>query len=86
MASRHEEMQRIIRQFRFETGKSEVEMREVAQWAAARGWPLPEPVDPIDRLAREFSRAAREEVRRDGKTKRPYRANHDTPPGALVEV
>src|SRR6202030_4003527 len=45
------------------------------------GWQLPTPVDPIDRLASEFSHAAREEVRHDLVTGRPYRANHAFPSG-----
>ena len=31
-------------------------MHEVAAWAVKRyGWKLPEPVSPLDRLAKEFS-------------------------------
>jgi hypothetical protein len=72
-------MQRIIRQFKEETGKKEVDLREVAAWATTRGWPLPKPTSPLDRLAQEFSRAAREEIRRDANTGKPYRANHAYP-------
>lgn len=81
MATRHQEMQRLIRQFKEETGKKEVDLREVAAWATTHGWPLPKPTDPLDRLAQEFARAAREEMRRDTKTGRPYRANHAVPTG-----
>lgn len=76
MATKHQEMQRLIRLYKDETGKTEINMRDVAKYAAAKGWPLPAPVDPLDRLAREFSQAAREEIRYDKITKRPYRANH----------
>ena len=76
MATRHQTMQRMIRQYRQRTGKLEVDMHEVARFAAEMGFPVPAPIDPIDRLAREFSQAAREEIRHDKKTKRPYRANH----------
>src|ERR1044071_1873049 len=76
MATRHEKMQKLIRHYRDVTGKKEVDMHEVARFAAAKGWPLPQPVQPIDLLAKDFSRAAREEIRRDPVTKRPYRANH----------
>ena len=79
MASRHQEMQRIVRRYKDETGTREVDMHEVTRWAVAHGWPLPKPIDPLDRLAQEFSRAAREEIRYDGKTKKPYRANHAYP-------
>jgi hypothetical protein len=69
-------MQRIIRYFKDELAQKDVDMNEVARWAVARGWPLPKPTDPIERLAQEFSKAAREEIRHDSKTGKPYRANH----------
>lgn len=81
MATRHQEMQRIIRQYKEETGKKEVDMRAVAAWATTRGWPMPKPTNPLDRLAQEFSRAAREETRRDARTGKPYRVNHAVPSG-----
>jgi hypothetical protein len=68
-------MQRVIRQYKFEMKTAEVDMREVAKYAAAKGWPLPIPLDPIDMLAKRFSEAAREEIRHDKTTKRPYRGN-----------
>lgn len=76
MATKHQEMQRIIRQYKEETGKTEINMKDVARYAVSKGWPLPAPTDPVDRLAKEFSQAAREEIRYDQNTKRPYRANH----------
>lgn len=76
MATRHQDMQRFIRHFREVTGKTEIDMKEVAKMAAEKGWPLPPPLTPLERLAQEFSRAAREETRTDGKTGRPYRVNH----------
>lgn len=75
MSKKHE-MQRLIRAYKEETGNREIEMKEVAKWAAAKGWPLPMPKDPLEILAQQFSDAAREEIRRDKKTGRPYRANH----------
>jgi hypothetical protein len=76
MATKHQQMQRIIHQFKYETGKKEVDMHDVVKWAIAHGWPLPTPADPLERLAQEFSRAAREEIRHDEATGKPYRANH----------
>ena len=76
MASRHKEMQNIIRHYKHETKKREVDMRDVVRWAVTHGWPLPKPIDPIDRLAKEFSQAAREELRTDATTGKPYRVNH----------
>src|SRR5262245_52201220 len=76
VANRFRTMQCIIRHFKDELGKKEVDMHEVAEWAVKRGMKLPTPAEPIDLLAREFSRAAREEIRHDSTTGRPYRANH----------
>lgn len=70
------ELQLIIRQFKEEAGVREVDMHEVAKWAVSNGWELPVPVDPIDRFARDLSRAARQEIRYDSLTGKPYRANH----------
>lgn len=76
MATKTEKMQRFIRYYKEQTGIKEVDMHEVAKFAEKNGWRMPEPVRAIDRLAREFTNAAREEVRHDKRTGRPYRANH----------
>ena len=73
--TRHEEMQAFYHHYKRVTGKTEVSMAEVATAAAKEGWPIPPPISGIDRLAKQFADAAREEIRYDGKTKRPYRAN-----------
>jgi hypothetical protein len=69
-------MQRIMRHYRDVTGQKEVDMRDVTKFAVAGGWPLPEPMSPLDRLTRDFAAAAREEIRTDKATGRPYRVNH----------
>lgn len=74
--SKHKEMQHLIRSYKSETGETEVSMHEVANWAVNKGWPLPVPTDPIERLAAEFTQAAREELKIDELTKQPYRVNH----------
>jgi hypothetical protein len=52
-------------------------MKEVAKFAVSKmGWKLPAPKNPLDYLAAEFSKAARDEIRYDSKTGKPYRANH----------
>jgi hypothetical protein len=68
-------MQSIIKRYKDETGKPSVEMHEVAKYAVSMGWPLPKPKTAIERLAEQFSSAAREEVRRDAVTGNPYRVN-----------
>lgn len=77
--NRNHQMQAMMRQYRVESGETDIDMHEVAKWAAAKGWALPRPADPLDRLAAQFAQAAREETRHDEVTGRPYRANHAYP-------
>jgi hypothetical protein len=79
VATRKQDMRRIIRLYRQETGEMQVDMHKVVDFALKMGWPLPKPRDPRDFLAEQFSTAAREEIRQDKKTGRPYRANHAVP-------
>lgn len=69
------EMQRLIQLYREETGEQSVNMHDVAKFAMGKGWPMPKPKSPTDLLAEQFSKAAREEYRKDEVTGRPYRAN-----------
>lgn len=78
-------MQFIIRQWKEATGKIEIDMHEVADYAASKGWPIPPPVSGIDRLAKEFSQAAREETRQDSHTGKSYRVYHAFTPGANAQ-
>jgi hypothetical protein len=75
MSTKHEEMQRFIRHYKQVKSVTEIDMKEVAKFAEDMGWPLPKPQNPLELLAKEFSAAAREEVRHDKETKRPYKAN-----------
>lgn len=75
MATKAQQMQSIIRRYREETGRDSVDMHEVAKYAVTMGWPLPKPKTALDRLAEQFSGAAREEIRHDDVTGKPYRAN-----------
>ena len=70
------QMQYIILEWKKSTGKIEIDMHEVAAFAQKKGWPLPPPISGLDRLAKEFSAAAREETRQDEKTGRSYRVYH----------
>ena len=77
MATMHEKRQRIIREYRTATGETDIDMHRVAAWAVSKNLDrLPKPQNPLDRLAHEYSAAAREEIRYDQITKRPYRVNH----------
>lgn len=70
-----QQMQSIIKKYREETGKDSVSMHDVAAYAVKMGWPLPKPKTALERLAEQFSGAAREEIRKDEVTGRPYRAS-----------
>jgi hypothetical protein len=72
-------MQRLIRHYKDETGITDVDMKEVAKFAVSKGWPMPVPKSPLDLLAKQFTNAARQEIRHDDDTGRPYRANHSFP-------
>ncbi len=74
--SKNEEIQKLIRHYKHETGIREVDMREFAKWAVAHKYPLPDPTDPIDQLAKVFAAAARTETREDPETGQAYRVNH----------
>jgi len=69
-------MQSLMRLYKEETGEKEIDMHKIAKYAAGRGWPLPKPVNTLDLLAKQFTQAARSEIRKDAKTGKPYRANH----------
>ncbi len=73
------ERQKFIRFWKEETGESEVDMRAVAQLAIKMGWRAPPPIDPTDALAKTFKNAARQDIRHDRKTGRPYRGYHAFP-------
>lgn len=75
--TKKQEIQKIFRLYRDETGETDLDMHEVVAWAVKRlRYRLPTPETPLELAAKEFSAAAREEIREDEETKRPYRANH----------
>lgn len=73
------ERQKFIRYWQEVTGKDEIDLNEVADLALKMGWVAPPPVSPRDRLAKQFKDAARQDVRHDRKTGRPYRGFHAVP-------
>lgn len=76
MAKKGQLGQRIIREYKEKTGQTAVDMREVAKYALAHGWKPPPAVSIVDLVAKELSRAAREEIKYDNKTQKPYRVWH----------
>ena len=77
--SQVQELQKLIRLYREETGETELDLHEVARFALRKGWPMPKPKSPIDLLAAQIKDAARQEVRKDRGTGRAYRAEHAVP-------
>lgn len=74
--SKKQRMQRLIRLYKEETGNSELDMYEIAKWAARKGVKPPQPKDPMDLLAKQFADAARSEIRHDPDSGKPYRVYH----------
>lgn len=74
--SKNQDIQALQRLYKRETGIKEVDAREFAAWAIRRGYPPPPPIDPVDRVAKDFAAALREETRTDVETGHPYRVNH----------
>ncbi|SDX91763.1 hypothetical protein [Roseicitreum antarcticum] len=77
--SKKKDLQRLIRHYKDETGEIQVDMKKVAKFAQLMGWDMPVPKDPLDVLAQELSRAARDEIKHDDDSGRPYRVNHAVP-------
>jgi hypothetical protein len=75
-ASKRVQKERMIAWYVEETGDVDIDMEKVARWAVTKGVPLPKPPTPIEMLAREFSRTAREVHGRDPKTGKEYRKYH----------
>jgi len=75
MSTRKEKMRQFVRWYKHENKKTAVTMSEVAKEAIARGWKLPPPISPEERLAKQFADAEREEIRYDKNTQEPYRGN-----------
>ena len=77
MTTKKLQMQRVIRLYKQQTGKTEVDMHKVAEYAVTRlGMVLPTVKGPLEILFEQFSQAARDEIRYDKVTKKPYRVNH----------
>jgi hypothetical protein len=71
--------QKFIRYWMDTTGETEIDMAAVAKMAIKMGWKAPPPVTEEDRLAQQFKEAARQDIRHDRKTGRPYRGYHAVP-------
>lgn len=72
-------LQKMIELYKIKTGKQEMDPADIADFALRNGVTLPEPIDRKKLLIKQISDAAREVVRTDYKTGRPYRAYHSVP-------
>jgi hypothetical protein len=72
-------LQKIIELYKIKTGAQEMDPADIADFALRNGVSLPDPIDPKKRLIKQISDAAREVMRTDRKTGRPYRAYHSVP-------
>lgn len=77
--SKMEELQKLIRLYREETGKAELDWHEVAMFCFKKGWPMPTPKKPVDMMALLLRDAARQTFRKDKSSGRSYRAYHAVP-------
>jgi hypothetical protein len=76
MARRRQDRERMIQYYKEQAGIAEIDMKEVAKFAIAHGWPPPIPKDPVDLLAEQFAQTAREVIWHDKTTRKPYRKYH----------
>lgn len=79
MSTKQQRMHTFLRYYKEKTGEKELDMHKVAAFAEKNGWKMPKPKTPLELLAREFSEAARVEIRKDTATGEPYRVNHAYP-------
>lgn len=75
MATYHQQLQTIFRQYTKEVSDDPADLREVGQWAMDKGLWSPHPADIQARFAEEMATARREEYRTD-RAGRKYRAKH----------
>jgi len=72
-------LQKLIALYRINTGETELDPAKIATFALKHGINLPAPADPVKLLIQQISQAAREEMRVDENTGKPYRAYHSLP-------
>jgi hypothetical protein len=75
MSTQNERMRKFTVWYKEKYKKNAVTMAEVAREAIEQGWKLPPPISGVERLAKRFADAQREEIRYDKATKEPYRGN-----------
>ncbi len=71
-----EERQRFIRYWKETTGETEVDMKKVSALALEMGWKAPPAQTPEDRLEKLFKIVAKQDIRHDRNTGRPYHGYH----------
>lgn len=79
------EFQETVRRYKRETGNTEIDLVEVADWMMDRGYRASKVLPERERIAQQLGRALRQEIRHDKITGRPYRANHAYPKGVTKQ-
>lgn len=74
-----EERQRFIRYWKETTGETEVDMKRVSKLALEMDWKPPAAQTPEERLEKLFKIAAKQDIRHDKNTGRPYHGYHAYP-------
>src|SRR5262245_52601486 len=77
--SKRQERQRFIRHYKDVSGKTEIDMHEVARLAKKMGWDMPTPPSDVDMLAKLFTDDAQAERDFDQETGKPFRVYHAIP-------
>ncbi len=76
MATKAQELERWIREYRRITGIKEVDHHKLALWLERKGWPMPKPKSAVELLAKQISDVARQATRHDEVSGLEYRAYH----------
>lgn len=74
--TKNQEIQRLKDLYKKEQNIKEIDIHLFIQWVIKKGYPVPDPPTAEELLAREFTRAIKEEKRRDKDTGKEYRVNY----------
>lgn len=79
MASREQLIQRLTPIYQEETGKTEMDSMEFAEWLMRKGMEPPPAPTPLELLAKQARRAWKQDIRKDVETGKPYHKYHALP-------
>lgn len=79
MASREQLIQRLTPVYQEETGKTDMDSAEFADWLMRKGMEPPPAPTPRELLAKQVRRAWKQDIRKDELTGKPYHKYHAFP-------